>query len=102
MEYSIDITQTYGMKLLPTLDQMGYNTVNFKKDYGLKDLRASSIEKLMHHFSKKANVEQLKNYLIDKLGFDHAKEGQYWEGLKLAKSVSFISQDGLDGDAFIC
>ena len=51
MEYSIDITQTYGMKLLPTLDQMGYNTVNFKKDYGLKDLRASSIEKLMHHFS---------------------------------------------------
>lgn len=77
MSYYLDISQTYGMAQPPSLDQLGYSVVNYRKDYGLKDLRPESIKKMIKHLSMKENRQQLRNYITDKSGYDHEKKEQY-------------------------
>lgn len=54
--YFLDITKTYGMTHLPSLDELSYSTVNYRRDYGLKDLTPHGIKNLISHLSKKENL----------------------------------------------
>ena len=76
--------------------------MNYKKDYGLKDMRPRSIEKLISHLSKTENLKELKNYMSDKYGYGHAKREQYKKGIELAESDSLISRDHHNADTYIC
>ena len=50
MQYSLDITPSFGMSHIPSFESLSYNVVNYKKDYGLKDLRPKTIEGFINDF----------------------------------------------------
>lgn len=100
-ETILDITAAYGYEVAPPLDSLPVHTVDFAEDFGFGEYSAEAINFRIQEFEK-YDLENILQYLSEKIGYEHSDDDKYAQGLKLAASWSLIDKSHTNADAFLC